>query len=105
MGYRLKGFNVILHVRGILVFVSSKPPRDPAPAVSNLALGVVLIAEFLVQPSFKPWQDLYSSRVVEPITANATRAQSRHTRRPRDRALVVGKHVRNTRGCSTPPLP
>ncbi|KAK7963997.1 Na/K ATPase alpha 1 subunit [Apiospora saccharicola] len=69
MGYLFKGFGSILLVGGILVFVSWKPLGEPAPAVANLALGIVLIAVFLIQAAFNAWQDWSSSRVMESITA------------------------------------
>ncbi|KAJ5605449.1 hypothetical protein N7510_008230 [Penicillium lagena] len=67
-GYLFKGFGSILLVGGILVFLSWKPLGEP-PAVANLALGVVLIAVFLLQASFNAWQDWSSSRVMASITA------------------------------------
>ncbi|KAK7995179.1 hypothetical protein PG990_013952 [Apiospora arundinis] len=69
LGYFFKGFGSILLVGGILVFVSWKPLGEPAPAVANLALGIVLIAVFIIQAGFNAWQDWSSSRVMESITA------------------------------------
>ncbi|KAJ5088869.1 hypothetical protein N7456_012485 [Penicillium angulare] len=67
-GYFFKGFGSILLVGGILVFISWKPLGEP-PAVANLALGIVLIAVFLIQAAFNGWQDWSSSRVMASITA------------------------------------
>ncbi|KAL1888732.1 hypothetical protein Sste5346_009357 [Sporothrix stenoceras] len=69
VGYFFKGFGSILAVGGILVFLSWKPLGEPAPAVANLALGIVLIAVFLIQAAFNGWQDWSSSRVMQSITA------------------------------------
>ncbi|KJR83256.1 sodium/potassium-transporting ATPase subunit alpha [Sporothrix schenckii 1099-18] len=69
VGYFFKGFGSILAVGGILVFLSWKPLGEPAPAVANLALGIVLIAVFLLQAAFNGWQDWSSSRVMQSITA------------------------------------
>lgn len=68
LGYFFKGFGGILLVGGILVFVSWKPLGEPAPAVANLALGIVLIAVFVIQAAFNAWQDWSSSRVMASIT-------------------------------------
>lgn len=68
MGYFFKGFGSILCIGGILVFISWKPLGDP-PAVANLALGIVLIAVFVIQAAFNGWQDFSSSRVMQSITA------------------------------------
>ncbi|KAJ6027206.1 uncharacterized protein N7446_004194 [Penicillium canescens] len=67
-GYFFKGFGSILLLGGILVFVSWKPLGQP-PAVANLALGIVLIAVFVIQAAFNAWQDYSSSRVMASITA------------------------------------
>ncbi|KAJ5668722.1 hypothetical protein N7462_009792 [Penicillium macrosclerotiorum] len=66
-GYFFKGFGSILLVGGILVFISWKPLGQP-PAVANLALGIVLIAVFIIQAAFNAWQDWSSSRVMASIT-------------------------------------
>ncbi len=58
----------MLFVGGILVFISWRPLGDP-PQVANLALGIVLIAVFLVQAAFNSYQDWSSSRVMHSITA------------------------------------
>jgi len=67
LGYFFKGFGSILFVGGILVFVSWKPLGHP-PALANLALGIVLIAVFVIQAAFNGWQDWSSSRVMQSIT-------------------------------------
>ncbi|KAF3386812.1 Sodium/potassium-transporting ATPase subunit alpha-1 [Penicillium rolfsii] len=68
LGYFFKGFGSILLVGGILVFISWKPLGEP-PAVANLALGIVLLAVFVIQAGFNAWQDWSSSRVMASITA------------------------------------
>jgi sodium/potassium-transporting ATPase subunit alpha len=68
LGYFFKGFGSILLVGGILVFISWKPLGQP-PSVANLALGIVLIAVFVIQAAFNAWQDFSSSRVMASITA------------------------------------
>ncbi|GJN74018.1 hypothetical protein PLICBS_008102 [Purpureocillium lilacinum] len=68
VGYFFKGFGGMLCVGGILVFISWKPLGDP-PQVANLALGIVLIAVFVIQAAFNGWQDYSSSRVMHSITA------------------------------------
>ncbi|RDL31813.1 Uncharacterized protein BP5553_09215 [Venustampulla echinocandica] len=67
-GYFFKGFGGILLVGGILVFVSWKPLGEPAPAIANLALAIVLLAVFVIQAAFNAWQDWSSSRVMASIT-------------------------------------
>lgn len=67
-GYFFKGFGGILLVGGILVFVSWKPLGEPAPAIANLALAIVLLAVFVIQAVFNAWQDWSSSRVMASIT-------------------------------------
>ena len=66
-GYFFKGFGSILLVASILVFVSWKPLGEP-PAVSNLALAIVLLAVFFIQAAFNAWQDWSSSKVMASIT-------------------------------------
>jgi len=66
-GYFFKGFGSILLVGSILVFVSWKPLGQP-PAQANLALGIVLLAVFIIQAAFNAWQDWSSSRVMASIT-------------------------------------
>jgi sodium/potassium-transporting ATPase subunit alpha len=67
-GYFFRGFGSILLVGSILVFVSWKPLGEPAPAVANLALAIVLLAVFFIQAAFNAWQDWSSSRVMASIT-------------------------------------
>lgn len=68
LGYFFKGFGSILLVGGILVFVSWKPLGEPAPAIANFALAIVLLAVFVIQAAFNAWQDWSSSRVMASIT-------------------------------------
>lgn len=67
LGYFFKGFESILLVGSILVFVSWKPLGQP-PAKANLALAIVLLAVFFIQAAFNAWQDWSSSRVMASIT-------------------------------------
>ncbi|KKP06680.1 Na,H/K antiporter P-type ATPase [Trichoderma harzianum] len=66
--YLFGGFGSILFGGSILVFVSWKPLGEPAPAVANLALGIVLAIVWLAQAAFNAWQDFSSSRVMKSIT-------------------------------------
>ncbi|CAI6080103.1 unnamed protein product [Clonostachys chloroleuca] len=66
-GYFFKGFGGILLVGAILVFVSWKPLGEPAPAVANLALAIVLVAVFVIQALFNMFQDWSTSRVMASI--------------------------------------
>lgn len=68
LGYLFKGFGSILLVGAILVFICWKPLGEPDPAVSNLALAIVLVAVFAIQAGFNAWQDWSSSRVMASIT-------------------------------------
>ena len=65
-GYCFKGFGSILLTGAILCFVAWKPLGQP-PAVSNLALAIVLVAVFFIQAAFNAWQDWSSSRVMASI--------------------------------------
>lgn len=67
-GYFFKGFGSILLVGAILVMVAWKPLGEPAPAIANLALSIVLFAVFFIQAAFNAWQDWSSSRVMASIT-------------------------------------
>ncbi|KAJ4865636.1 e1-E2 ATPase domain-containing protein [Trichoderma breve] len=66
--YLFGGFGSILFGGSILVFVSWRPLGEPAPAVANLALGIVLAIVWLAQAAFNAWQDFSSSRVMKSIT-------------------------------------
>ncbi|KAI2464195.1 calcium ATPase [Annulohypoxylon bovei var. microspora] len=65
-GYFFKGFGPVLLVGAILVFIAWKPLGQP-PALANLALGIVLVALFLIQAAFNMFQDWSSSRVMSSI--------------------------------------
>ncbi|KAJ6439764.1 Na/K ATPase alpha 1 subunit [Purpureocillium lavendulum] len=67
LGYFFKGFGGILLVGSILVFVSWKPLGEPAPALANLALAIVLLAVFFIQAAFAMFQDWSTSRVMASI--------------------------------------
>lgn len=66
-GYFFKGFGGILLVGSILVFISWKPLGEPAPALANLALAIVLLAVFFLQAGFNMFQDWSTSRVMASI--------------------------------------
>ncbi|KAJ6788631.1 hypothetical protein PWT90_09441 [Aphanocladium album] len=67
LGYFFKGFGGILLIGSILVFISWKPLGEPAPALANLALAIVLLAVFFLQASFNMFQDWSTSRVMASI--------------------------------------
>lgn len=54
--YVFGGFGSLLLVSGILCCVAWKPLGEPAPQVSNLALGVVLFVVAALQAIFNAWQ-------------------------------------------------
>ena len=56
IGYVIGGFGSLLIVAGILCCVAWKPLGEPAPQVSNLALGVVLFIIALLNAIFNAWQ-------------------------------------------------
>jgi sodium/potassium-transporting ATPase subunit alpha len=56
LGYVFGGFGSLLIVAGILCCVAWKPLGEPAPQVSNLALGVVLFIVASLQAFFNAWQ-------------------------------------------------
>lgn len=68
MGYLFGGFGPILFIASILVFISWKPLGEPAPAIANLALAIVLAVVWVIQAAFSFWQDFSSSRVMASIT-------------------------------------
>ncbi|KAB5583399.1 putative H /K ATPase alpha subunit [Coniochaeta sp. 2T2.1] len=61
-----KGFGPILLVGAILVFLAWKPLGQP-PALSNLALAIVLVGVFILQGTFNMFQDWSTSRVMSSI--------------------------------------
>jgi len=58
MSYLFGGFGAILFVAAILVFIAWKPLGEPAPAVANLALAIVLVFVWIAQASFNFWQGM-----------------------------------------------
>lgn len=66
--YCFGGFGALLMIGGILCCIAWKPLGEPAPAASNLVLGVVLFLIFLIQAAFNGWQDYSSSRVMSSIS-------------------------------------
>lgn len=66
--YLFGGFGSILFLAAILVFIAWKPLGEPAPAIANLALAIVLVLVWVIQAAFSFWQDFSSSRVMASIT-------------------------------------
>ncbi|KAH7305561.1 Na,H/K antiporter P-type ATPase [Stachybotrys elegans] len=66
-GYFFKGFGGILLIASILVFIAWRPLGEPAPALANLALAIVLLAVFFIQAGFAMFQDWSTSRVMSSI--------------------------------------
>jgi len=54
--YIFGGFGSLLIVAGILCCVAWKPLGEPAPQISNLALGIVLFIVAGLQAFFNAWQ-------------------------------------------------
>lgn len=54
--YIFGGFGSLLLISGILCCVAWKPLGEPAPQISNLALGVVLFIVAALQALFNGWQ-------------------------------------------------
>jgi hypothetical protein len=59
MSYLFGGFGAILFIAAILVFIAWKPLGEPAPAVANLALAIVLVIVWIAQASFNFWQGMF----------------------------------------------
>lgn len=64
--YFFGGFGGLLLGGGILCIISWKP-LGLSPAVSNLVLGIILLAVFVAQAMFNFFQDFSSSRVMDLI--------------------------------------
>lgn len=65
--YLFGGFGALLLCGGILCIVCWKPLGEPAPAVANLILGIILLVIFALQALFNFFQDFSSSRVMDSI--------------------------------------
>lgn len=65
--YFFGGFGALLLVAGILCCICWKPLGEPAPAVANLALGIILFVVFFLQAIFNFLQDYSSSNVMKSI--------------------------------------
>lgn len=65
--YFFGGFGGLLLTGGILCIVCWKPLGEPAPAVANLVLGIILLVIFVLQALFNFFQDFSSSRVMDSI--------------------------------------
>jgi sodium/potassium-transporting ATPase subunit alpha len=59
--YVFGGFGTLLIVAGILCCVAWKPLGEPAPQISNLALGIILFIVAGLQAFFNAWQVLTPS--------------------------------------------
>lgn len=77
--YVFGGFGSLLIIAGILCCVAWKPLGEPAPQISNLALGIVLFIVAGLQAVFNAWQvysilrfissqDWSTSRVIASIS-------------------------------------
>ncbi|CAF0733012.1 unnamed protein product [Adineta steineri] len=62
------GFNIILWFAGILAFLAYKPFGEPAPSISNLALGVVLILVITCNSILNVYQQLKSIKIVSAFS-------------------------------------
>lgn len=58
------GFNCILWFAGVLAFLAYKPFGEPAPSVTNLALGVVLFVVITCNSVLNVYQQLKSIKIV-----------------------------------------
>jgi sodium/potassium-transporting ATPase subunit alpha len=58
------GFNLILWFAGVLAFLAYKPFGNPAPSISNLALGVVLFLVITVNSVLNVYQEIKSIKIV-----------------------------------------
>ena len=58
------GFNCILWFAGVLAFLAYKPFGEPAPSITNLALGVVLFLVITVNSILNVYQQLKSIKIV-----------------------------------------
>lgn len=65
--YSFGGFGALLLGGGILCIVSWKPLGEPAPAIANLVLGIILLVVFVLQALFNFFQDYSSSRIMDLI--------------------------------------
>lgn len=69
VGYLFGGCGMILWPAAILSFLAWRPLGDmaPPPQVCNLALGIVLLIDILIQAGFTAYQDFQSSKVMQNI--------------------------------------
>jgi sodium/potassium-transporting ATPase subunit alpha len=58
------GFNCILWFAGVLAFLAYKPFGEPAPSITNLALGVVLFLVITCNSVLNVYQQLKSIKIV-----------------------------------------
>jgi sodium/potassium-transporting ATPase subunit alpha len=58
------GFNCILWFAGVLAFLAYKPFGEPAPSITNLALGVVLFLVITLNSILNVYQQLKSIKIV-----------------------------------------
>jgi sodium/potassium-transporting ATPase subunit alpha len=58
------GFNSILFFAGILAFLAYKPFGEPAPSITNLALGVVLFLVISCNSVLNVYQQIKSIKIV-----------------------------------------
>ncbi|CAF1014345.1 unnamed protein product [Rotaria sordida] len=58
------GFNTILWVAGIFAFLAYKPFGEPAPSITNLALGVILVLVITCNSILNVYQEIKSIKIV-----------------------------------------
>ncbi|KAG7529951.1 hypothetical protein FFLO_05307 [Filobasidium floriforme] len=66
--YVFGGFGSLLFIASVLCFIAWRPLGDPAPAVANLALAIVILVVIVVQTAFNAWQDYSTGRVMNSIS-------------------------------------
>jgi len=64
MSYLFGGLGAILFVAAMVVFIAWKPLGEPAPAVANLALAIVLVFVWIAQASVNLWQGILAHLVA-----------------------------------------
>jgi sodium/potassium-transporting ATPase subunit alpha len=64
--YVFGGFGTLLITAGILCCIAWKPLGQPAPQISNLALGIVLFIVAALQAFFNAWQVSFPSDPTDP---------------------------------------
>lgn len=104
--YFFGGFGALLLVGGILCIVCWKPLGEPAPAIANLVLGVILLVIFVLQALFNFFQDFSTSRVMSSIhnmiPSETLVLRSGNMETVESKALVPGDVVQFSSGVKVP---